>query len=222
MSSAKDLKDRGNHMFQMSRFEEALSYYDKAIIRDSNEPSYFTNRALCFLRLKKWERAMDDCRKAIDLDPKNVKANYYYGKACVHSHNYDEAIKVLTRACDLSLAQKLAYGDEISGLVRLARKEKFRMEEDKRCQQEVELQAYLNRLMDEDLQRRVNTLLENSNTKPNDADEAALMETMDSLKSEAEARKDELNNIFAQVGVFRCSGKLGRNLDTLPTAQHLS
>uniref|UniRef100_A0A1I8A328 E3 ubiquitin-protein ligase CHIP n=1 Tax=Steinernema glaseri TaxID=37863 RepID=A0A1I8A328_9BILA len=197
-SAAKDLKERGNQMFQLNRFEDALSYYDKAIIRDSNEASYFTNRALCYLRLKKWDRAMDDCRKAMELDPKNVKANYYYGKACVHSHNYDEAIKVLTRACDLSLAQKLAYGDEIAALVRHARREKFRIEEEKRCSQEVELQSYLNRLMDDDLQRRVNSLLESSNAN-GDSDEGLLMEEIDSIKNDVESKRDELNNLFAQV-----------------------
>ncbi|KAK0402677.1 hypothetical protein QR680_016470 [Steinernema hermaphroditum] len=197
--TAKELKERGNQMFQMNRFEEALGYYDKAIIRDSNEASYFTNRALCFLRLKKWDRAMDDCRKAMELDPKNVKANYYYGKAQFHAHNYDEAIKILTRACDLSLAQKLAYGDEIAALVRHARREKFRIEEEKRCTQEIELQSYLNRLMDDDLQRRVNSLLESSNTNDNEADERLLMEEIDSLKNDVESKRDELNNIFAQV-----------------------
>lgn len=33
------------------------------------------SRALCFLQLKKWDKAEQDCRRALELDPKNVKVS---------------------------------------------------------------------------------------------------------------------------------------------------
>jgi Tfp pilus assembly protein PilF len=42
-------------------------------MKDPSEAAYFTNRALCNLNLKKWESAAEDCRKALDIDRKNIK-----------------------------------------------------------------------------------------------------------------------------------------------------
>lgn len=64
-------------------------------------------------------------------------------------------MKLLTRANDYALNQKLSYGDEITSLLRTARRERFRIEEEKRITQEIELQAYLNRLIDDDVDREV-------------------------------------------------------------------
>lgn len=73
LGSAAEHKERGNKLFQAGRFDEAYASYTKAIIKDSTDPSFFTNRALCCLNLKKWEQTADDCRKALDLDRKNIK-----------------------------------------------------------------------------------------------------------------------------------------------------
>ena len=38
---------------------------------------------------------MSDCRRAIELDPKLVKANFFMGQALTELENYDEAIQAL-------------------------------------------------------------------------------------------------------------------------------
>lgn len=73
--SAVEYKEKGNKLFQSGRYEEALTAYTRAIIKNSTDPSYFTNRALCHLNLKKWNQAEDDCRKALELDKKNIKVH---------------------------------------------------------------------------------------------------------------------------------------------------
>lgn len=55
---------------------------------------------------------------------------------------------MLTRAQEAAQSQKLNYGDEITSFVRQVRKEMFRIEEEKRINQEIELQSYLNELID--------------------------------------------------------------------------
>jgi lipopolysaccharide biosynthesis regulator YciM len=47
--------------------------------------------------MKQWEKAADDCRKALELDRKSVKANFFLGRACAHLQQFDESIKLLTR-----------------------------------------------------------------------------------------------------------------------------
>lgn len=68
---------------------------------------------------------------------------------------HDEAIKVLMRGYETSRNQNTAFGDEITQQLRLARREKFRIEEEKRINQEIELQSYLNLLIDEDTKRKL-------------------------------------------------------------------
>ena len=193
--TATEHKERGNKFFQAGRFEEAYSSYTKAIVKNSTDPSFFTNRALCCLNLKKWDQAAQDCRKALDLDKKNIKANYFLGKTCIHLTQYDEAIKVLTRAHEYVISQKLSFGDEITQLLRLARREKFKITEEKRITQEIELQSYLNELIDEDTSKKVQEIQNNKK----DRSEEAIEDKIDLLRMDAMSKKDMLNSLFSQV-----------------------
>ncbi|KAI1724410.1 u-box domain-containing protein [Ditylenchus destructor] len=195
MGTAAECKERGNKLYQAGKYEDALSCYSKAIDKNSSDPSYFTNRALCYLNLKKWDQAAGDCRKALDLDKKNIKANYFLGKTCLMLGDYDEAIKMLARANDFAMSQKLCFGDEITQMMRNARREKFRLEEEKRITQEIELQSYLNQLIDDDVTRKIDEI----QARTEDRSEEAIEERIDTVRNEGMANKDKLNKVFAQV-----------------------
>uniref|UniRef100_A0A914XUW3 Uncharacterized protein n=1 Tax=Panagrolaimus superbus TaxID=310955 RepID=A0A914XUW3_9BILA len=75
--SAKEYKERGNKLYQAQRYEDAITNYTAAIMRDNTSPTYFTNRALCFLQTKKFDKAEQDCRRALELDQKNIKASLF-------------------------------------------------------------------------------------------------------------------------------------------------
>ena len=57
----------------------------------------FTNRALCYLKLKKWDQASTDCRHALELDNNIVKGYYFLGQALLEQHAYDESIQYLQK-----------------------------------------------------------------------------------------------------------------------------
>jgi len=64
------------------------------------------------------------------------------------------ALKLLLfLAHDLAKQQKLNYGDDIATVLRLARKRKWENMEQLRVNQEIELQSYLNGLIDNDRDR---------------------------------------------------------------------
>lgn len=56
-------------------------------------------------------------------------------------------------AHDLAKEQKLNFGDEVTGALRLAKKRRWNLIEEKRIQQEIALQSYLNKLVSEERER---------------------------------------------------------------------
>lgn len=155
-----ELKEQGNKLFTARKFEDAVSCYSKAIILNPQMPTYFTNRALCYLKLHQWELACQDCRRALELDSTSVKGHFFYGQALMEMENYDEAIKHLQRASDLAKDQRLNFGDDIASQLRIAKKKRWNVQEEKRISQELELQSYLNKLILDDKDKEAERLKE--------------------------------------------------------------
>ena len=77
--SAKELaaahKKQGNSKYQAGDYYAALDCYTAAIQADPSNSSYYGNRAAAKLMVNQSRRAVDDCRKAIELDNTNVKTH---------------------------------------------------------------------------------------------------------------------------------------------------
>ncbi|XP_032671726.1 E3 ubiquitin-protein ligase CHIP [Odontomachus brunneus] len=199
--SDKELKEQGNRLFSLHKYEDAANCYTKAIIKNPDQALYFTNRALCHLKLKRWESVCQDCRRALDIDPCLMKGHFFLGLALLELELYDEAVKHLQRAVDLAKEQKLNYGDDITSVLRQARKRRFQMREEQRIAQDIELQTYLNQLIIDDAKRSLTTLQEQEPTKDSDVETSST--EFASKKEEIEEKKDScisrLNDLFAKV-----------------------
>ncbi len=57
------------------------------------EAATYCNRALAYLKLKNFGRAIEDCNKAVELKPDYVKAYYRRGKAYASTNKFELAIK---------------------------------------------------------------------------------------------------------------------------------
>ncbi|XP_044760730.1 E3 ubiquitin-protein ligase CHIP [Coccinella septempunctata] len=192
--SDKELKEQGNRMFSMRKYEEAINCYSKAIIKKPDVPHYFTNRALCHLKLSRWNDACTDCRRALDMDPCLVKGHFFLGQALLELESYDESIKHLQRASDLAKEQKMNFGDDIASQLRSARKKRFSIQEERRIAQEIEMQTYLTRLIEEDKEKQIKEIT---------SDDDIRKEEKEVLIEEAEGRAEkfinELNNLLSKV-----------------------
>ena len=65
--------------------------------KNSSVGTYFTNRALCYLKLKQWEKAVQDCKRALEIDCTIVKGHFFLGQALLEVNSFDEAITSLAR-----------------------------------------------------------------------------------------------------------------------------
>lgn len=165
MTSEK-LKEEGNKYFLKQNYKEAIELYSLAIQKSPNTCIYYTNRALCYLKLQKWPSVVDDCRHAIELDSRSIKAHFYLGQALAEQAQYDDALVYLKRADELTKELNENYGDEITRSIRNTKRRRWNALDEVRQKQEIKLQTYLNRLMLEDKLRKINELKQSKLTSP--------------------------------------------------------
>lgn len=103
---------------------------------------------------------------------------------------------------DLAKEQKLNYGDDITSVLRQARKRRFQVREELRIAQDIELQTYLSQLIIDDAKRNLEALQEQEMTKKESDTETNLTEFA-RKKEEIEEKRDtcisHLNDLFAKV-----------------------
>ena len=121
---------------------------------------YYVNRALCYIKLKQWDKVYQDARHCLDLDPHYIKAHAYLGQYYIEQQRYDEAILSFKQALELCKIQNKNFGDEIQRLLRYAQKRRFSLLEQKRIENEISLQTYLRSLIQVDKERRMQARIE--------------------------------------------------------------
>lgn len=98
---ATSFKENGNESFKRKSYKDAIEFYTKAIQTKCDRPEIdeacYVNRAACNLELQNYGKVLGDCSKALNLNPKNMKALYRSAKACIAVDRLDEAQDVITR-----------------------------------------------------------------------------------------------------------------------------
>lgn len=60
-------KELGDKHYGHKQWKQAADAYSEALMRDTTYMSALTNRILCFMKLHKYERAVEDCNLALNL-----------------------------------------------------------------------------------------------------------------------------------------------------------
>ncbi|KAG7588497.1 Tetratricopeptide repeat 1 [Arabidopsis suecica] len=66
-------KEQGNEFFKQKKFNEAIDCYSRSIALSPNAVSY-ANRAMAYLKIKRYREAEVDCTEALNLDDRYIKA----------------------------------------------------------------------------------------------------------------------------------------------------
>ncbi|XP_054848340.1 E3 ubiquitin-protein ligase CHIP isoform X1 [Eublepharis macularius] len=203
--SAQEYKEQGNRLFVSRKYPEAAACYARAIVslaarwgnRNPLVAVYYTNRALCYLKMQQHDKALADCKHALELDSQSVKAHFFLGQCQMEMENYDEAIANLQRAYNLAKEQRLNFGDDIPSALRIAKKKRWNNIEEKRISQEDELHSYLTKLIMAEKERELD-----------DCRRAQEEENMDENRSRAQLANIEtkhekyladMDELFSQV-----------------------
>ncbi|MCJ1291949.1 hypothetical protein MMC34_003499 [Xylographa carneopallida] len=138
-TSAVAFKEQGNKAFKAGDYKDAEDLYSKAIQRDSANPALFTNRAFARIKLQAWDACIDDCIRAIELQPQSMKGYYYLAQAQVALHHPNEALSSATTAYDICLRTHDSSASHISALILQAKKEKWEVRERDRLRRRSDL-----------------------------------------------------------------------------------
>lgn len=89
-------KELGNQAFKSGKLQEAYDLYTESLTIDPNNKTinaalYF-NRATTCSRLNKLDECIEDCTRAIDLDPNYIKAYLRRAKTYMDKEDYETAI----------------------------------------------------------------------------------------------------------------------------------
>ncbi|XP_034046091.1 E3 ubiquitin-protein ligase CHIP-like [Thalassophryne amazonica] len=194
--SAQELKEQGNRYFLNRKYQEAAACYGKAIKHSPSVLAYYTNRALCYVKLQQYNSALMDCRHALELDSRSVKAHFFMGQCHLEMENYDEAIGNLQKAYNLAKEQCLNFGDDIPSALRVAKKKRWNSMEEKRINQESELHTYLTKLIFDDKNRE----LENHRQKQDDkSDDCRIQHKLNEIHSKYDKYLSDMEELFCQV-----------------------
>ena len=75
-TKAKKLKEMGDDVFQLKRYDVAERFYSEALKLNLDSGPVWTNRAICRNTMGKHEDALADCLASLSIDSKNTKKGF--------------------------------------------------------------------------------------------------------------------------------------------------
>ncbi|KAI6659582.1 Protein unc-45-like protein B [Oopsacas minuta] len=104
LSEFYQIKAEGNELFKLHSYSSAISLYSSAIclltkIGDQHKELsvIYCNRALCQLRLHRYEQCVEDSTSSLKLNPSDIKALYRRAVALQHLSLFNQAIDDVRR-----------------------------------------------------------------------------------------------------------------------------
>jgi len=97
----KEAKEKGNELFKSGKFPESIVAYSDAVKRDPVNPVYYGNRAAAYMKVADFGRAMEDCNKSLELDPKYIKMYARKGNIEFFLKEYHKALDTYQKGIEL-------------------------------------------------------------------------------------------------------------------------
>lgn len=93
IEKAADLKEQGTEAFKNKDFDKAVKFYGEAIAINNSDHILYSNRSAAYAGAKKYEEALTDGRKCVELKPDFAKGYSRVGFAQYHLDKFVDAKK---------------------------------------------------------------------------------------------------------------------------------
>ncbi|KAK4668820.1 uncharacterized protein QC764_710820 [Podospora pseudoanserina] len=117
---AESFKNDGNKFFKAGDYKHAIEFYTKAVVLQPNSATYLGNRAAAFMSACRWTEALQDCKKAVELDPHNIKILLRLARIYTSTGQPEEAIATFSRIQPAPSAKDTAPAKEMLRHIRAA------------------------------------------------------------------------------------------------------
>lgn len=99
--AAAAAKAKGNAALSAKNFEAAVAAYTEAIGHDGTDKVFYSNRSAAYASMGKWDEALADGQKCVELEPSFAKG---YGRAGAALHGqgkYQEAVDIYKKGLEV-------------------------------------------------------------------------------------------------------------------------
>ncbi|CAL1677226.1 unnamed protein product [Lasius platythorax] len=98
---AEEEKELGNQKYKDGDYPAAIKHYSEAVLRNPDDPKYYSNRAACYTKLAAFDLGLKDCEKVVELDPKFIKGWIRKGKILQAMQQQGKALTAYQKALEL-------------------------------------------------------------------------------------------------------------------------
>jgi len=75
VNQVDDLVTKGKRYLDETKFEEALSCFEQALLLRQNDPDLWNHKGVALRSLGRYDEAIDCFNKALSIDPRDKKAS---------------------------------------------------------------------------------------------------------------------------------------------------
>uniref|UniRef100_A0A7S0B842 Serine/threonine-protein kinase BSK1-like TPR repeats domain-containing protein n=1 Tax=Pyrodinium bahamense TaxID=73915 RepID=A0A7S0B842_9DINO len=98
---ADEQKDKADAAFKRAEYRDAIVYYTRALRYTPTEPKLLSNRSAAYLKISKFQLALEDAEKAEKIEPNWPKVYFRKGAALKGLKKYDDAIVAFQNGQDI-------------------------------------------------------------------------------------------------------------------------
>ena len=75
MGDIDELVTKGKSLLGDGKFEEALSCFEQALLKDQNDPDLWNNKGVALRSLGRYDEAIECFNKSLEIDPRDTNAS---------------------------------------------------------------------------------------------------------------------------------------------------
>merc|ERR1719491_1686324 len=93
---ADEQKEKADKAFKEGEFRDAVVYYTRALRHTPRNEKVLSNRSAAYLKISKFQLALDDVVKAQEIEPRWPKIYFRKGQALRGLKRFDDAVAAFT------------------------------------------------------------------------------------------------------------------------------
>ncbi len=75
MSNIDDLVEKGKTLLEENKFEEALGFFEQALLLNQNDPQLWNYKGVALRSIGRYDEALECFNKSLELDPRDKTAS---------------------------------------------------------------------------------------------------------------------------------------------------